>query len=395
MKIGIFTSDFPYKVPFIDEVSKSWQWGGVGEVVYHLALSLNEMGHEIKIFTTSSTFRDQIYKFENIEVYRCSRLFQVGNTGFSLKFLLSPLKYDLDVVNGHRGAPLGALSAYIYSVIKKRPLLLSVHGPYRKNESDLGSFTKRVFMAVFKKVLYGRILKRSKAIVALSDQSVEDSAYLGEFMNKVHIVPNGIDFHELKVDLSKEDCRNLLGLPLDAPVILFVGNLSKFKGFQVLLDAIPYVVKQNPTVKVLFIGKGELENDLARLSLKTKFDKNVIFCGFIDDRNLMNRYYKAADVFCFPSFREGYPMVLLEASAFGLPLVVSDINVHKAIVINGKNGLFFRAGDEKDLASKINFVLENSNLRRLMGQNSREEVSLLTWENVGKKFERILMLTQL
>lgn len=388
MKIGIFTSDFPYKAPFRDEALESGQWGGVGEVVYHLALSLNKMGHEIKIFTVSSNSRDQVYRFENIEVYRYGRLFQVGSTGISLKLLLSPLKYDLDVTNGHRGTPPGALSAYIYSIVKMKPLVLSVHGPYRRDETYRGSFLKNVSMAVFKNILYNYMLKKAKAIIALSNQCVDYSDYLGKYTEKVMIVPNGIDLHDMKVDLSKEECRKLLGLPLGDPIILFLGSLTNRKGPHILLKAAPQIVSKKPTVKIVFLGEGELKENLESLSVNIGVNDSVNFCGFVDEKSKYY-YFKAADVFCFPSFREGYPMVLLEASAFGLPLVVSDIDVHRAIVTEGENGLFFRTGDEQDLASKINTILDNPNLGQRLGRKAKENIYSLSWDNVSKKIEDV------
>jgi len=389
MKIGIFTSDFPYKAPFREETSANGQWGGVGEVVYHLALSLNKRGHEIKIFTVSSNSKDQVYIFENVEVYRYGRLFQIGSTNISLKFLLSPLKYDLDVVNGHRGTPPGALSAYIYSVIKKKPLVLSIHGLYRKADVDHGGFVKKLSMLIFKVVLYNRVLQKAKAITALSNQCVEESDYLGKHSRNVLIIPNGVDLCEMKVDISKEECRNILGLPLDVPIILFLGSLTDRKGPHILLNAAPQIVNKNPTAKIVFLGGGELKESLKTLSVNIGVENVVNFCGFVDEK-IKYYYFKAADIFCFPSFREGYPMVLLEASAFGLPLVVSDINVHKAIVRDGYNGLFFKSGEINDLACKINLLLEDSALRRELGKNAWEGVRNQTWDDIALNVELIL-----
>ena len=156
MKIGIFTSDFPYKEPFIDENTEGGRWGGVGEVVYQWALGLNALGHEVKIFTVSSNGKDQIYKYENVEVFRYRKSFQIADTSISMSLLWKPIQHDLDIVNAHRGIPLGALSAYVYTIFKRAPLILSIHGPYRSKESYYGSnISKKISMMLFRRLFYG------------------------------------------------------------------------------------------------------------------------------------------------------------------------------------------------------------------------------------------------
>ncbi len=387
MKIGIFTSDFPYKEPFIDECTKSGRWGGVGEVVYQWALGLNALGHEIKIFTVSSDGRDQNYKYENIEVFRYGRTFQIAETGISLRLLWKPIHHDLDVVNAHRGVPLGPLSAYIYSLFRGAPLILSIHGPYLPNESYQGSsVSKKTTMVFFRKVFYDVILSKARVITALSTQCVDEDEYLPRYRSKIEIIPNGLHMNESGVGYSKEDCRKLLKLPLKDPIILYLSSLVTHKGSQILVKSIPNILKCHPDTKVIFVGDGTIRNNLEKLSADLGVNNSIIFSGFIEEHK-KKYYYKMADVFCLPSFIEGYPMVLLEASASGLPSVVSDIKPHQAIIKDEFNGLLFKCGDPEDLACKINLLLADNELKNTLGHNARINIYDQTWDNIVKKVE--------
>lgn len=389
MKIGIFTSDFPYKEPFIDDSVKGGQWGGVGEVVYQWALGLNALGHEIKIFSVSSDGKDKYYKYQNVEVFRYGRSFQIGETGIPLGLLWKPIQHDVDMVNAHRGVPLGALSAYIYTIFKKKPLILSVHGPYLPNESYQGySVLKKITMLLFKKIFYKRILTKARVITALSDQCVDEDEYLPRFRSKIEIIPNGLHIEEYNVEYSKEECRKLLDLPLNEPIILYLSSLVSRKGPQILIESAPNILKCHPNAKFIFIGDGMIKNELAELADTLGAKDHVNFMGFVDDIKKRN-FYKSADVFCLPSFVEGYPMVLLEAAAYGLPSVVSDITPHRAIIRDKENGLIFKTGNPEDLSNKINLLLLDEELRSRLGQNALIIVQDQTWDNVIKKVNTI------
>ena len=102
-------------------------------------------------------------------------------------------------------------------------------------------------------------------------------------------------------------------------------------------------------------------------------------------------YYRAADVFVLPSTisTEVFPIVLLEASASGLPMVVSDLDTFKCIVDDEYNGLFTKRKDEGNLADAIMYLLENQNVRERMGKNARKKVEDYSWEKVAEMTEKV------
>ena len=102
-------------------------------------------------------------------------------------------------------------------------------------------------------------------------------------------------------------------------------------------------------------------------------------------------YYRAADVFVLPSVMksEVFPIVLLEASASGLPMVVSDLDTLKCIIEDGYNGIVTKRGDENNLAGAIIYLLENEGVREKMGKNAREKVKDYSWGRIAEMTEKV------
>lgn len=392
MRIGIFTTEFPYKPPFVstDLQENQIRYGGVAEVTYNIVLRLEQLGHEVLVFTTSASNKDEYHQYKNIFVFRYGYLFKIGSTKISLRLLWKPLKYHLDIANGHRGSPPGAMSAYIYSKIKNTPLVISIHGILKKQSSFDQTLIKRATMNIFKEYIYAKILERAKCIMVLSKQAVQESDYLSNFYKKISIVPNGVDLDKMHIDLSKSDCRKILSLPQQMPVVIYVGSIVERKGLHILVKAIPMILKNHPDALFILVGDGNYLDQIKKVSRQMNVEESIIFTGFVDE-NEKYVYYQAGDIFCLPSFSEGYPMVLLEASAFGLPLVVSDIGVHKAIVKDGYNGYIFTNGDSNDLAIKIIDLIDNRSLRSDIESNSRILAQTHSWDVIVKDIEEIFL----
>ena len=134
-----------------------------------------------------------------------------------------------------------------------------------------------------------------------------------------------------------------------------------------------------------------MRSALCIASKKLDIANNVRFAGSVRDAFIKALYFKAADVFVLPSFSECFPVVLLEASACRLPLIVSGLESFKAIVEEGHNGLFTKTGDEIDLAKKIIYLLQNRYLRMKLGKNSKEEVKKFTWAQIADQTENVYL----
>lgn len=381
MKIGIFTTDFPYKWPFVDLYKRKYFWGGVAEVTFQLALSLNKMGHKVIIFTSSIDHREEVQYYDNITIYRYPRTFRFKYTDISFQLFFKPLMHDVDIVHIQRGSPPGAVAGYIYAKVKRKDFILSYHGdPISSTDEGI---KKKVIMRIFNMMLK-RMLDSAKIISTLSLEFIKESIFLKNYIDKIEIIPNGIDIKEYDIPKSKYECRKYLNLPTKGKIIIFVGALTKRKGVDVLLKAMKEVANTFPDSYLVFVGDGLMKKNLENMSKTLEIDHIIRFEGFVTGiKKVM--LYKSSDILVLPSFSEGFGMVLLEACACGIPIVVSDLDAVKIIVKNGHNGLFARKGDNRDFAEKIISLFRDENKMQVMSQNAKDIAKKFSWDLIANR----------
>jgi glycosyltransferase involved in cell wall biosynthesis len=168
------------------------------------------------------------------------------------------------------------------------------------------------------------------------------------------------------------ELRRELGIPTEAPVVAFVGRLTRDKGIPELMEAFLRLDKQFPDLRLLLVGCFQNGDPLpadTRRCLETH--PRVIFAGAVPDTTA---YYAIADVVVLPSHREGLPMVVLEAFAAGKPVVGASATGIVNIVLDGETGLLFRVGDVSALANALAKLLGDSALARKLGAAGQERV---------------------
>ncbi|WP_410508091.1 glycosyltransferase family 4 protein [Methanosarcina hadiensis] len=386
MKIGYFTTQFPHKNPLTGEVIFHSHDGGVENVAYSLAIEMAKRGHEISIFTSSRDSTNSIEDYGKIKIYRYKRNFFVGQAPISLDLLYKPLVSDLrlDVVHTHMGNLPAPLTALFFSVIKNKPFIVTQHGDWI---GGYGGIKRRIGVFLFNNCLCDLILSRANSVIGLSKSHVQDSRFLNKYLKKIEVIPNGINLNDFEISLSKEECRNLLNLPEDKSIILFVGSLTPRKAPDILLNAMKKIVQECSDSYLVLVGDGSWKNDLKEMA-NTLGINDVLFTGFIED-DMKILYYKAADIFALPSLSEAFPLTLMEAAASGLPLVGSGLECLKEIIDVDYNGFLTKTGDQDDLASKLIYLINNKDLRLKMGINSKDKVRNFSWEKVAQDTEQV------
>ena len=388
MRIGYYIMHFPYKSRLNDRTHfKQYKYGGAEIVAYQLVVNMAQRNHEINVFTTSVDSKNHIEKYKNIKIYRYGKNFKVGHSIISFGMFQKPIKYQVDIIHVHSSVAIAGIAAMRYAKRKNTPLVLTHHGDVQES---YGGVLRRVGVFFCNKYLINKVLSHADVIISPSEYYIDESRFLGKYRDKIVVIPNGINIEDFDVPYSKEECREKLGLSINKNIILFVGNLIPYKGPDVLVKAMSRVVKEVPDVELVFVGSGKMREELKKLSKKLQIEKNVKFTGFVKE-SLKSLYYKAADVFCLPSTlnTEVFPIVLLEASASGLPMVVSDLDTFKCIIEEGYNGLFTKRRDENNLADAIIYLLENEDMREKMGKNGREKVEDYSWERIAEETEKV------
>jgi glycosyltransferase involved in cell wall biosynthesis len=185
----------------------------------------------------------------------------------------------------------------------------------------------------------------------------------------------------------KYEVRQSLGIEVDARVILFVGRLNQDKGMLDLSLAFNAVARRYPDTVLLLVGSEEDVTFSRIREICCVADNRLHYVSFTA---YPERYMSAADIFCLPSYREGFNTTIIEAAACGLPTVASRIYGITDAVVDGETGLLFSAGDVDGLIQSLLKLLEYSDFRQQIGEAARvRALEFFSSENITRE---IIML---
>lgn len=151
-------------------------------------------------------------------------------------------------------------------------------------------------------------------------------------------------------------------------IILFSGTLYEGKGYKDLIQAFAKVANIFPDWKVVFAGNGEV--DLAKaLAAKLEISEQVELLGWVSGE-AKHKAFSEAKALCLPSYAEGFPMAVLDAWAYGLPVITTPVGGVPDVAIDGKNMLLFNPGDINKLADCLERIITDEQLRQMISKES-------------------------
>lgn len=178
---------------------------------------------------------------------------------------------------------------------------------------------------------------------------------------------------------TKEKLKKELGIKKEDFVFVFAGRLVSDKGINELVEAFSEVSGSKyqvagREVKLLLVGPEERELDLLKPKTLTEIEENpdIISVGYQRD---VRPYYAVADALVFPSYREGFPNVVLQSGAMGLPAIVSDINGCNEIITDQKNGLIIPPKDSPALSGAMHKMIADTTLYQYLKSNARPMIT--------------------
>lgn len=195
----------------------------------------------------------------------------------------------------------------------------------------------------------------------------------------------GIDLKKIdSIHVDSKDFRRKNSIPEQAYVILSIGELNDNKNHKVIIEALGKI--KDPNIHYVICGQGTNEKFLKNRSKELGIDKNVHFMGF---RNDVLKFYQVANVFAFPSKREGLSLSLMEAMASGLPAIVSDIRGNTDLIVPNKGGLLLDINNTSDVASKILRIKSNEEFQIKASNFNKERIKKFSLDSVMKEMEKI------
>ncbi len=335
--------------------------GGIEIVTASLASGAASFGHEVSVVCFKKTPNKSQDLIDGVHVFRApiSILLASQPIGFKYFFQSLSVAKNADLIHLHVPNMLGALCALFIS--PKIKLLVHWH-------SDV---INKGFLGKILRPLESALLRRANCIVATSQVYADASKALAPFRNKISVVPIGIS------DKNHQGSSSSLSSQLyervnNKRIVLSVGRLVPYKGFAVLIEAAKHLPKD---AVVLIVGVGPLQKAFQEAVEKAGVADRVVLTGRLDDSEL-NAIFQRATLYCLPSINraEAFGVVLLEAMAFGLPIVSSDIPGSGVPWVNqhGISGLNFTLGDPIALAHACNKILGSDVLIKKLALGARQ-----------------------
>lgn len=227
-------------------------------------------------------------------------------------------------------------------------------------------------------------------MIALTESEREDYiTFAVSNPKKIITIHSGVEVdHYMNAEVNVEEKKKTLGLDPKVLVIGTVGWLLPIKGPMYLLGAMERVWLSHPDIQLIFVGKGDLENELRKKASQIGVKKRVKFLGWRDD---IPEIMHILDIFVLPSLNEGMGRVLIEAMAAGKPIIASNVGGIPDLVIQGENGLLVPVKDIEALAEAIEYLLENPRERIEMGEKGRKMATNYGVNSMIEKIDRLYL----
>ncbi|MBE9029530.1 glycosyltransferase family 4 protein [filamentous cyanobacterium LEGE 11480] len=293
--------------------------GGLNRYVYDLTHTLAQQGNYVELCATDVPNDSSIANLELIHLADSQasliQRWQSARHNFAQRH-----RPQVDAVNLH-------FSLYSFPVLSQLPqdcpITFTFHGPWADESQREGSNLLGVFG---KKWLEQRVYQRCDQFIVLSQA-------FGEILHrryhvpweKIQRIPGGINLTRFQANLTRRQARNLLGFPLDRPVLFTPRRLVQRMGIDKLLDALVVIKRQVPEVWLAIAGKGSQRSTLERQVQDLNLTDHVKFLGYVPDDQLP-LCYQAADLTVVPSqMLEGFGLILLESLACGTPVLATPV----------------------------------------------------------------------
>lgn len=350
--------------------------GGVEIVVEELSTRMVKNNHEVVCYNRGGKHAlDKSQKIENIKEYKGVKLKKVltidkkGLAAMTSSFFatIAALFSKANVVHYHAEGPCAWL--WIIKFFSRKRIIATIHGLDWQRAKWGGFATK--YIKFGEKVA----VKYADEIIVLS-KNVQ-KYFKDEYNRETRFIPNGVSKPEI---VKAEIIKDKYNLKKDE-YILFLGRIVPEKGIHYLIDAYNKI----KTNKKLVIAGSASDTDsyYAELKEKAKDNKNIIFTGFVQGKEL-DELYSNAYIYCLPSDLEGMPLSLLEAMSYGLCCLTS--NIKECSEVLEEYGVTFKKSNIKDLKNKLEDLCNNKKEVDKYKKTAQEYIlNKYNWDDVVDK----------
>jgi glycosyltransferase involved in cell wall biosynthesis len=321
------------------------------------------------------------------KVVRCLSVPIIGNdydipaSALDPRFEAQLLLSGIDLVHIHSPFAVG-LAGVLYAKIHRIPVVATLHSQYRQDfekQSLLGNFKPAVDIALGSIMRVFNLCDECWAV----NEGIRD-LYVNEYgltaPCKVRL--NATD-HQPVADpeAAAREVNETYGIPADATVFLFVGRINYIKNIDFTVRALAKAKALGlRNFRMLFVGKGQDEEKLAALVREQGLSDEVIMCGLVSGREMLEKLYSRAKLFLFPSLYDANSLVQIEAACQGTPTLFLEGARTAATVTPGVNG-YISPADEEQYARTILAILADEDGYARISAAAREQL-YLNWDDV-------------
>jgi glycosyltransferase involved in cell wall biosynthesis len=369
------------RIAFIYDAVYPFVTGGAEKRVYELAKRLAKKGHDVHWYGIGWWWPENGQKdikmdgillhgvCKPLELYNGERRSIKEAIYFAIKLFPELMGEKYDIVDCQGFPFFSCFTAKIHSLLSRSKLIITLHEVWGDYWYDyLGK------MGFFGKLVEKLMVNLTNNIVSVSTKTKKDLKKIKKSENAV-VIPNGIDFSYIReINPSKEKSD-----------IIFAGRLIKEKNIDILIKSVHLAREEIPNIKCFIIGDGPERAKLEKIVDELDIQNNIIFKGFIENYGDLISYMKSSKVFLLPSSREGFGIVVIEANACGLPVIVINHKMNAAVdlIENGENGFISEQSESAISKNMIKCIKEKKEMEETCIESSKE----YDWNSIVNKIE--------
>ncbi|SDZ92131.1 N-acetyl-alpha-D-glucosaminyl L-malate synthase BshA [Psychroflexus halocasei] len=357
-------------------------FGGSGVVATELGIALSKRGHEIHFVTYKQPVRLEYLsnkiKYHEVIVPEYPLFhYQPYELALSSKLVTVVKEHDIDLLHVHYAIPHAYAGFMAQQMLKTEgidlPMMTTLHGT---DITLVGSHS-------FYKPAVNFSINESNVVTSVSQSLKEDTKAIFDIHKEIHVVPNFIDFQNLPKNIG--ECQRDLMAEDDERIITHVSNLRPVKRIDDLIKVF-HKVQQKIKSRLIIIGDGPERENASKLAHELGIREKIMFLG---KSNEIEKILCYSDLFLLPSEKESFGLAALEAMAYGVPVISTDVGGVPEVNINGESGYLSALGDINDMANNAIKILENTDTLDKFKLRARDIALNFDMQNIVPQYEKL------
>ena len=369
--------------------------GGIEIVAYNQAKEVVKRGHQVTIITSKTGEEVEEEIIDGIKVIRVKALnffenhFAVPYPIFypKLLFRLKEKVKESDVINTHGIVWMHSFFSTIISRIFQKPIVLHQHNTYINYENPI----LRLIEKIADNTIGRYTLNSADHIIAVSEETKKYVLSIAKKLNNISILYNGVNFKRFKPIRNKKIVRKKFKINPEGFICLTIRRITFKNGIDTFLQVAKFFNEKRKDMLFVLGGTGP-DTDMVKKYIRENHLSNIKLLGFVSNEELPD-YYALSDIFILPSKTgEGFPMVVIEAFASGLPVIGTNTGGQIEVIRDDQTGFIVEPNKSKQIAKKIEYLSENKKLLEEMSKNCRKLIEKeFSW---GKNVDKLLSVYQ-